>query len=72
MCLDLMDAVNASNGIEGTFEYEPQHRLKNESELLALLDKHPEGMLLGELKDAYREVLADVKVRCNPKPLTLE
>ena len=40
---------------------QPEHELHNADELLTLLLRHPQGMLAGQIKDAYKGILDDVK-----------
>ncbi|KAL3150968.1 hypothetical protein ABBQ32_000711 [Trebouxia sp. C0010 RCD-2024] len=46
---------------DGKYEYKPEHELRNADELLTLLLRHPQGMLAGQIKDAYKGILDDVK-----------
>ena len=41
---------------------QPEHELQNADELLTLLLRHPQGMFAGQVKDAYKGILDDVKV----------
>lgn len=40
---------------------QPEHELQNADELVTLLLRHPQGMLTGQIKDAYKGILDDVK-----------
>lgn len=40
---------------------QPEHELHNADELVTLLLRHPQGMLTGQVKDAYKGILDDVK-----------
>ena len=53
----------------GTFEYQSKYPVRSEADLLALCDKHPEGLLLADLKDSYKGVMDDIRVRVR-RPLT--
>lgn len=46
---------------EGKYEYKPEHELRNMHEVLALISRHPKGLLLKRVKDAYKGVGDDVK-----------
>jgi len=49
--------------------YHAQHsEVKTQAQLLALLDKTPDGIYLNELKDAYKQCVSDLRVR-PPLPL---
>ena len=41
---------------------QPEHELQNADELVTLLLRHPQGMFIGQVKDAYKGILDDVKV----------
>ena len=41
---------------------QPSHELQNVDEVLTLVSKHPHGVMAGQIKDAYRGVIEDVKV----------
>lgn len=41
---------------------QPEHELRNMHEVLALISRHPKGLLLKRVKDAYKGVGDDVKV----------
>ena len=40
---------------------QPEHELQDADELWTLLLRHPQGMFAGQIKDAYKGVLDDVK-----------
>ena len=42
---------------------QPEHELQDKGEVLALLLRHPQGLPLGQIRDAYKGVEEDVKVR---------
>lgn len=42
---------------------QPSHKLQNVDEVLTLVSKHPHGVMAGQIKDAYKGVSEDVKVR---------
>lgn len=42
---------------------QPEHELQNADELMTLLLRHPQGMFVGQFKDAYKGILDDVKAR---------
>ena len=42
---------------------QPEHELRNMHEVLALISRHPKGLLMKKVKDAYKGVGDDVKVR---------
>eukprot|EP00976_Prorocentrum_cordatum_P038906 791770-Prorocentrum_minimum.AAC.2 len=46
----------------GQFRYQAQHKIANKQELLSFIDKNPEGIVISEIKDSYKEVVADIKV----------
>jgi hypothetical protein len=48
--------------------YHAQHQVKSEAQLLALLDKNPEGIYMVDLKDAYKQCVAHLRVRPRPSP----
>jgi len=45
----------------GSFAYRPRHALKNKGELLDKISSTLEGISAEELKDAYKEVVEDIK-----------
>lgn len=44
---------------------QPEHELQDKGEVLALLLRHPQGLSLGQVRDAYKGVEEDIKV-CIP------
>lgn len=42
--------------------WQSKHDLKNKDELLVLVRKYPEGVPMGDLKDSYPGIQADVQV----------
>ena len=42
---------------------QPEHELQNADELVTLLLRQPQGMFVGQFKDAYKGILDDVKAR---------
>ena len=42
---------------------QPVHELQNVEEVLKLVAKHPKGLVLAQIKDAYKGVADDVKVQ---------
>lgn len=44
------------------FPRQSKHDLKNKDELLVLVRKLPEGVPMGDLKDSYPGIAADVQV----------
>lgn len=45
---------------------QPEHELQNKAEILALLLRHPQGLFLAQLKDAYKGAEEDIKVKFLP------
>lgn len=45
------------------FLWQSKHDLKNKDELLVLVRKLPEGVPMGDLKDSYPGIAADVQVQ---------
>ena len=50
----------------GQFRYQAQHRIENKHELLQFIGKNPEGTLIAEIKDSYKDLTKDIKV-CTPE-----
>ena len=49
------------SGHRGVVCLQPEHELQNADELVTLLLRHPQGMFTGQIKDAYKGILDDVK-----------
>lgn len=47
------------------FTSQPKHDLKDKTQLLELITKCPEGLLVVDVKDSYTSVLDDLKVNKN-------
>jgi len=45
-----------------SFCLQAKHEVKNKDQLLALIQKYPQGMAVTELKDAYLNVMDDLQV----------
>jgi len=45
----------------GQFRYQALHKIANKQELLSFIDKNPEGTIIAEIKDSYKNLVDDIK-----------